>query len=289
MLMLSNESSAINFTEYSLVSFLLQTNIRSPFLTPYKTQLQSCHLELKNLPKYQFEKATGSLLHQSQSQIADKLYKLQLFKLSEASYLLKANDEQFQITKNHIVCSHNKPDVSLLLGPALIFNLALNSVFCFHASAFTYKNRLFMVLANSGVGKSTIARFMSQQNKATRVADDIVALSLVSQSFKVFPRFPQLKLNLEHQPLRQEIQQTPTLLFAEKSSQSSSLKPMSSILALKKLISHSVASRLFDKEQLAIHTGFCQKLSQKASSYQLMYQQNTKGLEAFKEQIDELF
>jgi len=86
----------------------------------------------------------------------------------------------------------------------IIFFLALDGIFCFHASAVEYKNQAILFLGKSGNGKSTLADYLvkNSDGKFKRIADDIVPITFIDNSLIALPRFPQLKLtNKQQYPL----------------------------------------------------------------------------------------
>ena len=58
--------------------------------------------------------------------------------------------------------------------------------------------------------------------------------------------------------------------------------------ALKRLIGHSVASRLFDKELLQNHLSFCNKMIASTKVIDLEYEHSQQGLETLIELINEM-
>lgn len=210
--------------------------------------------------------------------IDDNSYALCVDVQDDGSYLLQSDEEDYFISQDQIVAKQDNCDNNILLGPVLILNLAINNVFCLHASAFVLNNKVFIFMGESGTGKSTVARFVHQHANAQRLTDDILPLKIMDNKITLLPCFPQLKLSQEQQYSGDNIVKDTVLLFAQKSNESTELHEMDNFSAMKKMIKHSVASKLFADKELQNHLNFCQQVSQLASSYQVNYQHSEGGL-----------
>jgi hypothetical protein len=151
-----------------------------------------------------------------------------------------------------------------LLGPALILALALDSVFCLHASAAALDGQLVAFVGGSGSGKSTLARYLDTQRSAgwRRVADDILPLAVAAARPEALPHFPQLKMPPEHQPARGQPERIPLagiVLLESPGADADGIR--SELVGARQtaltLVRHTVASRLFDSPLLARHLAFC--------------------------------
>ena len=210
--------------------------------------------------------------------IGENSYSLTIKSSDTAEYFLKSEMQEFEITNNLIQSKQSTIDDTLLMGPVFILNLALNSVFCLHALAFLIKNKLFILMGDSGTGKSTIARFMDEQPQCQRIADDILPIKIVKNDLKILPNFPQLKLPTSLQYKGTNLVKETTLLFAQKSTEKTNLTLVNSFSSIKKLINHSVATKLFAPNELENHLIFCHKTSTLVKSYQLNYQHSNDSL-----------
>ena len=87
-------------------------------------------------------------------------------------------------------------DEEVFLGPALLLALALRATFTLHASAIAYAGRAVLFAGDSGAGKSTLAAALAriQSRGATRLADDIVPVSIRGGRLVAWSDYPQLKL-----------------------------------------------------------------------------------------------
>ena len=167
-------------------------------------------------------------------------------------------DSELSIKDNLIIES--------LLGPVIIFCLALDGIFCFHSSAVEYKNQAILFLGKSGSGKSTLADYLVKNSggKFKRIADDIVPITFIDNLLFALPRFPQLKLPIkQHYRLSKPSKVNISAIYLlkkdnrKKSVDTHDLEPYQRILSL---ISNTVASRLFDRGLNKNHLEFCSKV-----------------------------
>ena len=159
-----------------------------------------------------------------------------------------------------------------LLGPPLVLALALNGVWCLHASAIIIEDRAVVFLGNSGAGKSTLAAFLREQPGAQRVGDDILPVTWENGALFALPRFPQLKLPITAQPGLTFPEKIPlaAVYLLDKGS-SIRIEAAGPAAATLTLASHSVAARLFDRQLLGAHLDFCAQAAKAASVRRLIY------------------
>jgi hypothetical protein len=85
--------------------------------------------------------------------------------------------------------------ITTLLGPPLMLALALRGKWCLHGSAVLDGEGAIALLGVSGAGKSTLAAYVDERAPGTRVADDVLALTLgATGGATAWPALPQLKL-----------------------------------------------------------------------------------------------
>jgi ABC-type oligopeptide transport system ATPase subunit len=196
--------------------------------------------------------------------------------------------DTYYIDKKSIKADLVNLDITVLMGPVFILHLAKNRVFCLHASAFIINQTCFILMADSGTGKSTIARYIQQMNIGQRVADDIVPIKINNEKIRLLPNFPQLKLTQEQQYKGEEICQNTVMIFAQKSKSKTSLNRINTFNSIKKLIKHSVATKLFSAKELHNHLLFCHKASEQTKSYQLDYQHSKNSLHELGDLLNEM-
>lgn len=210
--------------------------------------------------------------------IGENAYYLCVDSAMPTGYLLKTKNQSYQLNRKTIQCNSRCADDTLLLGPVLILNLAMNQVFCLHASAFLLQGKVFILMGESGTGKSTIARFMDDQPGVQRIADDILPLKIIDDNLTVLPNFPQLKLASNDQYKGDVIATESILLFTQKSNDETELTSIDTFETIKSLVKHTVATKLFAKDELQNHLSFCHQVSSKVKSYRLNYQHSKKSL-----------
>ena len=276
--------SKINFEEqpfhYCIADSLYSSSINI-------TELE--HLSLKNhksKSKPSSQEQSGSInsqLHSSvfneNTMIGEKNYSLAVSYFNNQSYILSNEDVHFQINKNNILeVDSGTYDPILLLGPALILNLALNKVFCLHASSFKINSTLFVLMAKSGTGKSTIARYMDTKDNGIRVTDDILPLKWQERKLVPLPLFPQLKIQHNKQFTGTLEFNKIKLLFTQKAKGQTKLVPIEAIESLKRIVSHTVASKLFSDSELSKHLDFCFNACHAVESFSVDYSHTTNSL-----------
>lgn len=229
----------------------------------------------------------SSIYHQD-AKVGEKIYDLKVKTDKNKGYSLTADKHSFNITQKSIVTPIDC-DPIILLGPALILNLAMNGVFCLHASACILNNNVFVFLAQSETGKSTIARYIGETKNAQRIADDIVPIKFINDQLTLLPNFPQLKLQPNQQYNSVAIRLKTHLMFVTKDENKKvKLTNLNTVNALKKLISHSIATRLLNQQHLKNHFKFCQKVVASSKCYQVSYQHKSNSLNELLEQLNEL-
>lgn len=171
------------------------------------------------------------------------------------------------------------PDVleEVLLGPPLTFALALQEVWCLHASAVLKGGRAILFLGASGQGKSTLAAYSRHAPGAgcQRIADDIVPCALVGGVPCVRPHFPQLKLAVEERyPLGAD-ENVPlgalVVLQPTREKPGTAIEPLPATAAVKALAEQTVAVSLFDRALHRAHLGFVAEIVRAVPVHRLRY------------------
>jgi len=230
---------------------------------------------------------TNTIFHHL-TPIGEDNYPLHVLFDKDKNYHVKINDDLYSIGNNSIHANIQNIDVTVLMGPVFILHLAKNWIFCLHASAFIVNDTSFILMAESGTGKSTIARYIQQQKLGTRIADDIVPLKIIKEKLTILPSFPQLKLNQEQQHTGENVSFKTVAIFASKSSEETSLSKINQFQAMINLIQHSVATKLFAESELKNHLSFCHQMSSRIDAYELNYQHNKNSLNQFWKLINDI-
>lgn len=147
---------------------------------------------------------------------------------------------------------------AILVGPPLVFALALQGTWCLHASAVEHDGKVVAFVGDSGTGKSTLAKFLGKQPGWHLAADDILPVRWENGKLLVWPRFPQLKIPVDSQPSVALAEALPlvalNVLDDQPDISSTRLEPLESTLAL---LGGTAATRLFPPSLLASHLDFC--------------------------------
>jgi hypothetical protein len=155
----------------------------------------------------------------------------------------------------------------VVLGPALILALALQGVWCLHASAVVFGDTAVIFAGESGWGKSTLARYLGEQAGWRRAADDVLPVVPVGNGLMALPHFPQLKLPSGAQPANGLPQRLPVAAVYVLDRDQKETGEAITILGLNErdaalaLIRHTVAARLFGPDLLRQHMAFCAKVA----------------------------
>ncbi len=183
-------------------------------------------------------------------------------------------------------------DREVILGPAIVFALALRSVWSLHGSAATYAENTIIFLAESGVGKSTLAAYLARVVGWHLVADDILPVREYQNKLIALPRFPQLKLPVDAQPgmnlperLRLNILCELVPADADVFPEIKQLPPEQAVTVL---LHHTAGTRLFDAKMLESHLAFCSRAAEIIPVYQLNYPHSKDALPKIKEMLESL-
>jgi hypothetical protein len=167
------------------------------------------------------------------------------------------------------------------LGPVLVLALALQGVWCLHASAVVAAEAggAVALLGESGHGKSTLALALAEASPARwrLLADDVLPITEAGDGAVARPGFPQLKLAPERQPgpaAPEELPLRAVYLLAVPGGAGSErphVRELSRREATLALIRHTVASRLFAPELLARHLAACGALAARVRAGRVAY------------------
>lgn len=183
-------------------------------------------------------------------------------------------------------------DREILVGPALVLALAQREIWCLHASAAKDEDCLTAFLGESGQGKSTLAGYLDQAGgpEWSRIADDILPVTLLQSGVRVWPHFPQLKLSKEIQPGLRLPEVLPLdricVLTSAEPDQIPELKLLSPRQALQVILSHTAGTRMFDPALLASHFDFCAGVAGRIPVYGLVYPHRRDALPEVKELLE---
>ncbi len=142
------------------------------------------------------------------AQIYDRIVTIVHRRTKEVEYLILHSDIHLRIDHLAQLIQVSTPpefdQVSaelLAMGPGLVSLLMPANICLLHASAILTPAGVVIFCGSSGAGKSTLARELSQVDTSfSRLADDIVVISVDSHGCRCLAKFPQPKLSTEQQP-----------------------------------------------------------------------------------------
>lgn len=180
-------------------------------------------------------------------------------------------------------------NLEVITGPALIMLLAQRGIYCLHAGAVRTVNGNVALVAESGVGKSTLSAHAGEHWQ--QFSDDILPVHS-GDELKALNGFPQLKIDGLMTPYQTKLKinaQLPVDLIirlrADERAQEISFKRMSRTDALLQVVRHTVAARLYLKPTLKEHAGFARKLSSQVPIVELTYPRNLDQLPELQQAI----
>ena len=167
---------------------------------------------------------------------------------------------------------------SIALGSPLILALALKGQFSLHAGVVATGNELVAFIGESGAGKSTLARYLGETGSPwRRILDDTLPVGQDDAGRLVaYPHLPQPKIAAEMQPaaIAPESMNLRAIYLLDEVGEMSggvaiaSLSPAEAAVAL---VGHTVGGRLFGRDLLAAHLGFCAAMAQAIPVRRLIY------------------
>ncbi|MEM7354872.1 MAG: hypothetical protein AAF657_28950 [Acidobacteriota bacterium] len=211
-------------------------------------------------------------------------FDLECSSLSEGLALTVADQGRITISGDgeHIAvepCATAQPSAinELVLGPSLTLALAMQNVWCLHASAVEIDGHLVAFLAVSGTGKSTLARALpdTPSGPFRLAADDVLPVAMDRERVQALPRFPQLKYRPDQQPgigLPASLGLAGIyLLDTEGSPTGIELERITGHAAALALVRHTHCASLFTSELLLQHLDFCALLATQIPIWRLAY------------------
>jgi hypothetical protein len=188
-------------------------------------------------------------------------------------------------------CDSRQMDREILLGPVIVLALALKNVWSLHASAAMYNENIIAFLGESGMGKSTLAAYLSKRTGWQLVADDILPVK-DENGLRVLPRFPQLKLPMDAQPGVDLPEHLPLkylcVLEHAKLESMPDMKKMTPAQTVQAFLSHIAGARMFNAELLAKHLCFSAQAAAQVTAFKLTYPRRREALPGIKELLENL-
>lgn len=275
---------------YTLAGKQIRYNCQAIELEPYLSIQQDRYTRTQEpLPEH-FERPVDAAL--SQGVIGERSVSIATWK-DETGYRLEIPGVGYFFISadgnslQHISSEPDKDPIAFVqaaLGPPLILALALQEVWCLHASAFQHEGNAVAFIGKSGSGKSTLVDYLHTVDHFQRLADDILPVAWMHDAVLALPHFPQLKLPAIDQPVLSQPEQLPLtrlyLLDGTATQNQLSLEQLTSREGIMALLHHTVGARLFDRLLLERHLDFCIRAVSRVSIHRLVYPKRYKSLPA---------
>jgi hypothetical protein len=202
---------------------------------------------------------------------------------SAGDYIAKNDDPQKELTQL---------DRETILGPVIVFALALRGVWALHSSAVMINDQVVAFVGESGRGKSTLAAYLSGCDGMRSVADDILPLQIEKDQLIALPHFPQLKISMDKQswiglPESLPLQKIVLLESVEPNAEPA-LRKLNSREAMQTLLAHTAGTRMFGADLLAKHFEFCAQAIKPLAVYALSYPHRREALPIVKELLEKI-
>jgi len=159
-----------------------------------------------------------------------------------------------------------------LLGVGLVLALAQRACFALHGACVAdARGRAFVLLGGSGAGKSTLAALLAAQGGWRRLCDDITPATCDTDGARLWPAFPQLKL----EPAQWSREPGPLLpaaflvLARDAACATPTLRPLDATAAAVLLLRRTAGTRLFAPDLLAEHLWFARSAAQTVPAFAL--------------------
>jgi hypothetical protein len=163
-----------------------------------------------------------------------------------------------------------------LMGPALALLLAYRNRFVMHGSAIETASRAWLLLGDSGAGKSTIAAAHGQRDGSRRLADDQVALQLTAEGPVVPGPLPQPRL--PHEFLRHPSLPVAGIFRLDPRGGAPRIVPIPAAEQALTLARHTVAIRLFPARLLRRHLAWSATIAEQDRIRSLSYAREPANL-----------
>jgi len=184
----------------------------------------------------------------------------------------------------------DETDRQILLGPVIVLALALRRVWCLHASAVMFNDKVIIFLGESGQGKSTLSSYLSQSAGWRLVSDDILPVRMNGNNLQALPHFPQLKISVDSQPALGLPEYLPLtnicLLKDTEVNQAPELQTLTTARGLQALLAHTAGARMFNADLLARHLEFCAEAAPHIAFHSLLYPHRMDALPVIREMLE---
>ncbi len=197
----------------------------------------------------------------------------------------------FEESHIHLLSSGSFDDrlnLEVIVGPALVLLLAQMDIYCLHAGAVTTPVGNLAIVAESGVGKSTLSAH--RDGLWQQLSDDILPIMLLpSLKPELLPDYPQLKFTNAAVPDCPKGDQSLDFLIRidPQPGDAFVLKEIKQQPAMLQIVRHTVAAKLFDAPAMEQHTLFAKNVANEVPMLELSYPRKLSQLPQLRMQIIE--
>lgn len=268
---------------YQILDHLLVSNVELPILAPYAANSSPTTESLLNLSNVQ-HLGLSSKPEVAEGWLLSKKLTLAIQRASNGMRIAYPGVANYDVHFNHQLIvvrpqagATTEQVILGLIGPAMIALLAEQGIWVFHTSAVQLDNRVICFCGQSGSGKSTLAAKLQQiMPGVTRLADDLLAVTMVDNRIVCLPRYTQPRLALDQQYQDSASQLVLTDLFVLTHSKGKSILPLNQqtpgliFSLIKQFMGTTLFSPVIKKQQL----DFCSQLIKAGSITALAYPHN---------------
>lgn len=201
-----------------------------------------------------------------------------------------ANAYRIDSAKRIAVCCLPDPAsdlaLELLLGPVAVLFFQCANQYLLHAACVQTPVGAIALVAESGVGKSTLSTSADQDWQ--QLTDDVLVIE--ADSFSIATNFPQLKLPHAIAPAAEQAQAESKRLagiirLSPQARDEITVTKVQAPKALLQIVRHTVGAKLFDAEQLQQHMHFAQHLAQECPMWECGYPREMGRLDEVRKHI----
>ena len=198
---------------------------------------------------------------------------------------------QIDFVNDHIHLLNERPfddDVNLevVCGQALILLLSMTQIYCLHGAAVATPHGCFAMIAESGVGKSTLSAHVD--HSWSQLGDGILPLEFIDD-VELFHDFPQFRLDnacIIKRP-RDPLFLKCILRLTEEPADQVEFKVLKRTDALLHVVQHTAAARLFDNELVKQHARFAKHVTAHIPTVEVSYPRDLSKVDNLRSAISE--
>ena len=177
--------------------------------------------------------------------------------------------------------------LEVMLGPVTVLFFRARNRYCLHAGCVATPNGAIALIAESGIGKSTLSA--THDDDWQQISDDVIVVD--AESLLISGAFPQLKLptaQSDYFAVGASKSPLPIAAFVRLAPEPTDqilIEPVTPRDALLEIVRHSVGAKLFDAQELQSHTLFSAQLAHLVPMWRASYPRDLEQLPNVRESI----